>query len=78
MPTEPLFLCRDVLAAAYRAKLGLEFGHSVSEVGELKKPVWRTVSGDDLTSERTAASKDKAGLLLDPEFGVMAYILPFA
>jgi len=77
MPTEPLFLCRDVLAAVYRAKLGLEFGHSVSEVGELKKPVWRTVSGDDLTSERTADSKDKAGLLLDPEIGIMAYILPF-
>ena len=77
MPTEPLFICRDALVAAYRAKLGLEFGHSVSEIGEMKKPVWRTVSGDDLTSERSADSTDKAGLLLDPEIGLLAYILPF-
>ncbi len=77
MPTESLFICRDVLAAAYRAKLGLEFGHSVSEIGALKKPVWRTVSGDDLTSERSADSTDNAGLLLDPEVGILAYILPF-
>jgi len=78
MPTEPLFICRDTLAVAYRAKLGLEFGHSVSEVGELKKPVWRTVSGDDLISERSADSADKAGLLLDPEIGILAYVLPFS
>ena len=78
MPTEPLFICRDALVAAYRAKLGLEFGHSVSEIGKLKKPVWRTVSGDDLTSERSAESADKAGLLLDPEIGILAYILPFS
>ena len=77
MPTEPLFICRDVLAAAYREKLGLEFGHSVSEIGVARKPVWRTVSGDDLTSERSADSTDKAGLLLDPEIGILAYILPF-
>lgn len=77
MPNEPLFICRDVLAAAYRAQLGLEFGHSVSEIGRLKKPVWRTVSGDDLTSERSSNSIDNAGLLLDPEVGILAYILPF-
>lgn len=77
MPNEPIFICRDVLAAAYRAKLGLEFGHSVSEIGALKKPVWRTVSGDDLTSERSTESTDNAGLVLDPEVGILAYILPF-
>jgi len=77
MPTEPLFICRDVLAAAYREKLGEELGHSISEIGGLKKPVWRTVSGGDLTSERSADSTDKAGLLLDPEIGILAYILPF-
>jgi hypothetical protein len=78
MPTESLFICRDVLTAAYRAKLGLEFGQSVSGIGALKKPVWLTVSSDDLTSERPADSTDKAGLLLDPEIGILAYILPFS
>jgi hypothetical protein len=78
MPTEPLLICRDVLAEAYRAKLGLEIGDSVSELEALKKPVWRTVSGDDLISERSADSTDKAGLLLDPEIGILAYILPFS
>jgi hypothetical protein len=77
MPTEPLFICRDVLAVAYGKKLGLKFGQSVSEIGVVRKPVWRTVSGDDLTSERSADSTDKAGLLLDPEIGILAYILPF-
>ncbi len=77
MPTEPLLICRDILAAAYREKLGLEFGHSVSEISGSKKPVWRTVSGHDLTSERSGDSPDKAGLLLDPEIGLLAYILPF-
>jgi hypothetical protein len=77
MPTELLSICHDVLAAAYRAKLGLEFGHSVSDIAELKKPVWRTVSEVDLTSERSTNSTDKAGLLLDPEVGILAYILTF-
>ncbi|MEZ5413688.1 MAG: AAA family ATPase [Opitutaceae bacterium] len=78
MPTEPLFICRDVLAAAYKAKVGLELAHSITEIGGLKKPVWLTVSGDDLTSERPVDSTDKAGLLLDPEIGILAYILPFS
>lgn len=78
MPTEPLLICRNVIAAAYRAKLGLELGHSLTEIGGLKKPVWRTVSAADLTSERSSDSTDKAGLLLDPEIGILAYILPFS
>ena len=77
MPTDLLSACRDTLAAAYRAKLGLEFGHSISEIEKAKMPVWLTVSGDDLTSVRSVNSADKAGMLLDPEIGILAYILPF-
>lgn len=78
MLIEPLSVCRNVLASNYRAKLGLEFGHSIAEIGELKKPVWRFVSVDDLTSEQSVDSEDKAGLLLDPEIGILAYVIPFS
>jgi hypothetical protein len=78
MLREPLFICRDVLARAYKEKLGLDISYSISDIGGANKPVWRTVSGNDLTSERSIDSADKAGLILDPEIGILAYVLPFS
>jgi energy-coupling factor transporter ATP-binding protein EcfA2 len=77
MSTEPLFICRDVLVEAYREKLGLEFGHSISEIRNGRQPVWCMISADDLTTERPVNATGKAGLLLDPEIGLLVYILPF-
>jgi hypothetical protein len=78
MPTDALIVCRDILSEAYRSRLGIALGHSLSGIGSANTPVWCTVSEHDLTSERSADAVDKAGLLLDPEIGILAYILPFS
>jgi hypothetical protein len=77
MPANRLQLCRNVLERTYREKLGLEFSRSIAEIGKGRQPVWRIVSADDLTSEIRPAAAGAAGLLLDPEIGLLSYILPF-
>ena len=77
MTPDSLLICRDVLTTTYRDKLGLTFGHAIADIENGKQPVWLTVSGDDLIGETSTDSIDTAGLLLDPEVGLLAYILPF-
>jgi hypothetical protein len=77
MTPNQLEVCRSVLEDAYREKLGIEFGSSIVEVGKGRSPVWLTVSGDDLTSQTETMVSGAAGLVLDPEIGLLAYIIPF-
>ena len=77
MPSYDLEVCREVLETAYREKLGITFSHSIAKIGQERQPVWRNVSDTDLTSELQPHSSGSAGLLLDPEIGLLLYILPF-
>ena len=77
MTASQLQICRDVLENAYREKLGITFCSSIAEIETGRQPVWRTVSDDDLTSELRTIADGAAGLLLDPEIGLLSYILPF-
>ncbi len=71
-----LQICRQVLENAYRTKLGIEFGNTINDIKKGSQPVWLDVSDDDLTS-KPSSTESKAGLLLDPEIGILTYILPF-
>lgn len=77
MPIDKLQSCREFLENAYRVKLGIKFATSIAEIGKGRQPIWRTVADDDLTSELQPMATGAAGLLLDPEIGLLAYILPF-
>jgi hypothetical protein len=77
MPTYGLQICRDVIEKAYLEKLDIAFSSSIAEIGQGRQPVWRTVSDNDLTSELDPKATGAAGLLLDPEIGLLLYILPF-
>lgn len=77
MPTYGLEICREVLEKAYEDQLGIPFSSSIAEIGQGRHPVWRTVSDNDLTSELQPNATGAAGLLLDPEIGLLLYILPF-
>ncbi len=77
MTNDILEVCRAVLEKMYDEKLGITFGSSIAEVGKGRQPVWRVVSEEDLTSVLHENPVGSAGLLLDPEIGVLCYILPF-
>jgi hypothetical protein len=77
MPSSPIQRCRSFLADNYREKLGYELATSIDELGKERSPVWRFVAADDLTSEVKPKAPGAAGLLLDPEIGILAYFLPF-
>jgi hypothetical protein len=77
MPSTPLQRCRAYLADNYREKLGYELAGSIADLGKERCPVWRFVEANDLTSEVKPKVAGAAGLLLDPEIGILAYFLPF-
>jgi AAA domain len=77
MSINRLEICRDVLEKAYREKLGIAFSSSIDEIGQGRQPFWRTVSDHDLTTALEPQATGAAGLLLDPEVGLLLYILPF-
>lgn len=77
MPNDILQICQEVLKKFYFEKLGIEFGNSIDEVEQGRQPIWLYVSGYDLISESQLTSADVAGLLLDPEIGLLSYVLPF-
>ncbi len=66
--------CRDYFTRSYRERLGHELKQVLDGAGP--DPAWRTVSTSDFTSAPTAEA-DAAGLLLDPEVGVLLYLIPF-
>ncbi len=76
MPANLLERCRDYLQTAYREKLETEFSDSLCQLETGRQPVWRFVSGDDLTRE-TPPGEHAVGALLDPEIGVLFYLAPF-
>lgn len=77
MSANELEICRDFLEKAYREKLGISFSSSIAEIGQRRQPVWRTVSDHDLTTRLEPQDAGAAGLLLDPEIGLLSYVLPF-
>lgn len=77
MAADLLQACRSYLAKAYREQLGFELSSSLSAIKQGRCPAWRYVSPEDLTSEQDPSDSRTAGLLLDPEIGVLCYILPF-
>lgn len=77
MASNVLQICHAILQNAYREKLGIEFSTSIAEIGKGRQPVWRIVSDADLTSPTPAAAVGSAGLLLDPEIGLLSYLLPY-
>ncbi|HXK61162.1 MAG TPA: AAA family ATPase [Acidobacteriota bacterium] len=68
--------CRDYLEKAYRERLGLRFSSSICQLEAGRQPVWRFVSADDLTSE-IEPDESAAAVLLDPEIGLLFYLVPF-
>jgi hypothetical protein len=70
--------CRDYLEESYRRKLGSGFSGSIDQLQTGRLPVWRIVSSEDLVSEVPPDSPSAAGLLLDPEIGLLLYLAPFS
>ncbi len=68
--------CRTYLDRAYRERLGYTVGEVLGNPISDHNPVWRTVSAADFTSDGTAVT-EAAGLLLDPEVGILLYLVPF-
>jgi hypothetical protein len=77
LPTNLLDVCREYLEKSYLTRLNIRFGSSISDLVNGRQPVWRIVSADDLTSEVPAETQRAAGLLLDPEIGLLFYMVPF-
>jgi hypothetical protein len=77
MPPTLLSTCRQYLAKLYRERLGKSLSDSLGDLSETQSPVWRYVKADDLTTKAGASESANAGLLLDPEIGLMCYLLPF-
>src|SRR5688572_25760602 len=77
MANSQIQICRDVLEEAYRVRLGTTFSGSIAAISQGRQPVWRNVSDSDLTTEREPNATGAGGLLLDPEIGLLLYILPF-
>jgi len=77
MPANLLKICRDHLERIYQAKIGTAFSSSIADIGKSRQPVWRFVCTSDLTTETEAPSSGAAGLLLDPEIGLLFYLVPF-
>src|SRR5258708_23475013 len=66
---------RAYLAARYRNELGqtLNDNHAADNGG----PIWRVVNGLDLRSPVEPTTNDAAGILLDPELGLVLFVLPY-
>ncbi len=66
---------RAYLAARYRNELGqtLYDDHAADDGG----PVWRVVNGLDLRSPVDPTTNDAAGILLDPELGLVLFVIPY-
>jgi hypothetical protein len=77
MPLNVLEACRTHLEKSYRQKLNYEFLPSVTALKDSRQPAWRFVSIDDLTGEVGSESPGAAGLVLDPEIGLLLYLVPF-
>jgi energy-coupling factor transporter ATP-binding protein EcfA2 len=77
MPADLLQTCRAHLEKNYREKLGTGFSDSVADLEKARQPVWRFVAASDLTTEMQPGGEGVAGLLLDPEIGLLFYLLPF-
>ncbi len=67
--------CRSYLDRAYRERLGYSVEEASSST-ESRNPVWRTVAAADFTSDGATVA-EAAGLLLDPEVGILLYLVPF-
>jgi hypothetical protein len=77
LPTNLLDVCREYLEKSYLNRLNIRFSSSISDLVSGRQPVWRIVSAEDLTSEVPAETRRAAGLLLDPEIGLLFYMVPF-
>lgn len=77
MTTNLLEVCRAYLDRAYFERLEIRLSRSLDELGTGRQPVWCLVSADDLTSQVEAGTPNAAGLVLDPEIGLLCYIVPF-
>lgn len=77
MATDLLEVCREYLEKAYLEKLGVKLSNSLGELGTGRRPVWCWVAASDLTSRVESGTPNAAGLLLDPEIGLLCYLIPF-
>jgi hypothetical protein len=77
MSSELLRACQEYIAKSYQEKLGLGVSRSMADLAGGQTPVWRYVSSSDLTSERQLVEQDAVGLLLDPQIGILSYVLDF-
>src|SRR6266567_2138877 len=67
---------RAYLAARYMNELGktLSDQQTATDGG----PVWRVVNGQDLRSSTEPTTSGAAGILLDPELGLVLFVIPYA
>jgi hypothetical protein len=77
MASDLLERCRIYLAKSYSEKLNYELASSLEALNSGRQPVWRCVRSDDLTTEADAKAENAAGVVLDPEIGVLLYLLVF-
>ncbi len=76
MNHELLHSCQTYLERIYRERLDYALSADLEHLATDLRPVWRTVAASDLTSDGRDPV-ESAGLLLDPEIGLMLYVVPF-
>src|SRR4051812_43389375 len=76
MPDNLLTACRNFLATAYRQALGYPLDDFVDSIDSSKLPVWKYVDQADFVSANESTSPT-VGLVLDPEIGVLLYLIEF-
>ena len=68
--------CQAYLRKIYRERLEYDFHSDLNALVTGRAPVWKTVSTTSMVAEN-ASEEDPAGLVLDPEVGIILYLLPF-
>lgn len=74
--TSMLSIIRSYLAARYKNELGQTLCDEQPANGG--GPVWRVVNGQNLRSPVEPTTNGAAGILLDPELGLVLFVIPYA
>jgi len=68
--------CQRYIASQYRTQLGQTLNNDLERLRDGKGPVWLRVSYEDLTTS-ALATEEHGGALLDPDIGVILFLIPF-
>ncbi|MBS1727135.1 MAG: AAA family ATPase [Armatimonadetes bacterium] len=69
--------CRAVIADLYKERINLVLGSELNELTSAFTPIWLTVSLEDFKTSASNSDTESAGLILDPEIGLLLCFIRF-